>query len=89
MEKAKAINDLVEKKGKCDETLKAVGPFTLFMPVVKLNNGDVLLYCPVRVSWYLYIYTYWMVQIKVYDRVCSLNSKPTHLLRLIGKNFNL
>jgi len=49
LEKAKAINDLVEKKGKCDETLKAVGPFTLFMPVVKLNNGDVLLYCPVRV----------------------------------------
>jgi len=46
---AKEINNLVEEKGRCDETLKAVGPFKLFMPVVKLNNGDVLLYCPVRV----------------------------------------
>ena len=40
----------MEAKGRCPETIKAVGPFALNMPVVKLNNGDVLLYCPVRVS---------------------------------------
>ena len=55
MEQAKAINQLVEEKGRCDETIMAVRPFNLFMPVVKLNNGDVLLYCPVRVSWCLHI----------------------------------
>ena len=40
----------MEAKGRCPETIKAVGPFALNMPVVKLNNGDVLLFCPVRVS---------------------------------------
>lgn len=49
LEKVKEIKELVVAKGKCTETIKAVGPFALNMPVVKLNNGDVLLYCPVRV----------------------------------------
>ena len=40
---------MITEKGKVLETIKAVGPFKLFMSVVKLNNGDVLLYCPVRV----------------------------------------
>jgi hypothetical protein len=49
LEKLREVNALIEEKGKCEETLKAVGPVKLYMPVVKLNNGDVLLYCPVRV----------------------------------------
>ena len=34
---------------KTSETIKAVGPFLLNMVVVKLENGDIMLYSPVRV----------------------------------------
>lgn len=49
LEWAQEMSDLVEKKGKTEETLKAVGPHTDNMLVAKLNNGDVMLYSPVRV----------------------------------------
>jgi hypothetical protein len=45
----KKVNAIIEEKGKCLETQKLVKSTKFFMPVIKLNNGEVLLYCPVRV----------------------------------------
>lgn len=49
LEMAKAAEKLKEEQGKTKETVKAVGPFSMNMAVVKLNSGDLLLYSPVRV----------------------------------------
>ncbi len=43
------VNALIAEKGKCPETIAEV-PEIVYMGVVKLNNGDVLLYSPVKVQ---------------------------------------
>jgi len=42
------IKALIAEKGKCPETIAEL-PNIVYMAVVKLNNGDVLLYSPVKV----------------------------------------
>ncbi len=43
------VNELIKEKGKCPETI-AEHPNIVYMGVVKLNNGEVLLYSPVKVK---------------------------------------
>jgi len=49
LKRAAEIAQLVKEKGKTKETVETVGPFKNNMVVVKLNNGDVMLYSPVQV----------------------------------------
>lgn len=50
LKRAAEIAQLVKEKGKTKETVETVGPFKNNMVVVKLNNGDVMLYSPVQVT---------------------------------------
>lgn len=43
------LRQLIAEKGKTAETVAAAGPNPINMVVVKLNNGDIMLYSPTRV----------------------------------------
>jgi len=43
------FENMIIEKGQCDETVRTAGPVPLYMSVVKLNNGDLLLYSPVKI----------------------------------------
>jgi len=49
IEKAMQVRSLIKEKGKTPETVKASGRNPMNMVVVRLNNGDVMLYCPTKV----------------------------------------
>jgi len=49
LEKNSELMRLIAEKGKTPETVGAAGPNPINMIVVKLNNGDIMLYCPTRV----------------------------------------
>lgn len=49
MAKFREVMKMVDEQGTTKETITAMGPWIMNMVVVKLNSGDLMLYCPVRV----------------------------------------
>ncbi|XP_023344609.1 uncharacterized protein LOC111713869 [Eurytemora carolleeae] len=49
LETCRQIKELIAKEGKTKETIRAAGPWIMNMIVVKLDNGDIMLYSPVQV----------------------------------------
>lgn len=52
LETCRQIKELIAKEGKTKETIRAAGPWIMNMIVVKLDNGDIMLYSPVQVILY-------------------------------------